>query len=465
MGLNYRGVDITAVIYNGVDITAVNSANIGETWDWVPIYHDIDFTKLSARISNEVTLTVPKLNGNYATRISGTTYNSSTGKAHSDGMFSQIQVYKQTDTRLITISQAIGTLAYIDCTDYGDNYLKLHSSIDVSGLAVGIGILIIEQYMPVIRNVFGKAYSLITDLPEGCTLDIKRLESPNASAPIYDEILNPISLESGNLIYFGDKLKISAQSTTSDIKAIEINNIEYPNDSIITVTENLNISVKIEEGYWQTIPTGEIVFAPTGPTAKYSNISKSIPSIDINLRTRISGYGNVDKVAFENIEIFPNKQVSVVIDNSHEQYVKSFTNSQMTCYVYGFVGRKSGLTVTKIEQYISSPTPTPTKSWHTVWSGSINIKNNTTTYKTSTQSISGIIDINYPTRVSGQSYHDKVAFENVEILPNSEVEVIKDGNKSQYISGFTTSSITGKVISKQIFMDYGLTITLIEQYY
>ena len=31
MGLNYRGVDITAVIYNGVDITAVNSANIGET--------------------------------------------------------------------------------------------------------------------------------------------------------------------------------------------------------------------------------------------------------------------------------------------------------------------------------------------------------------------------------------------------------------------------------------------------
>ena len=463
MGLNYRGVDITAVIYNGVDITAVNSANIGETWDWVPIYHDIDFTKLSANLSNEITLTVPKLDSNYAARISGTVYNGNTGEAYNDGMFSQIQVYKQKDTRLITRSQG-GISFYIDCTDYGDNYLKLYSN--VSGLAVfDVGILIVEQYMPVIRNVFGKAYSLITDLPEGCTLDIKRLESPNASAPIYDEILNPISLESGNLIYFGDKLKISAQSTTSDIKAIEINNIEYPNDSIITVTENLNISVKLEEGYWQTISTGEIVFAPTSPTAKYSDISKSIPSIDINLRTRISGYGNIDKVAFENIEIFPSKQVSVVIDNSHEQYVKSFTNSQMTCYVYGFVGRKSGLTVTKIEQYISSPTPTPTKSWHTVWSGSINIKNNTTTYKTSTQSISGIIDINYRTRVSGQSYHDKVAFENVEISPNSEVEVIKDGNKSQYISGFTMSSITGKVISKQIFMDYGLTITLIEQYY
>lgn len=463
MGLNYRGVDITAVIYNGVDITAVNSANIGETWDWVPIYYDTDFTKLSANLSNEITLTVPKLDSNYAVRISGTVYNGNTGEAYTDVMFSQIQVYKQKDTRLITISQ--GSISfYIDCTDYGDNYLKLYSN--VGGLAaIDAGILIVEQYMPVIRNAFGKAYSLITDLLEGCTLDIKRLESPNASAPIYDEILNPISLESGNLIYFGDKLKISAQSTTSDIKAIEINNVEYPNDSIITVTENLNISVKFEEGHWQTISTEEIVFAPTSLTAKYYDISKSIPSIDINLRTRISGYGNVDKVAFENIEIFPNKQVSVVIDNSHEQYVKSFTNSQMTCYVYGFLAKKSGLTVTKIEQYISSPTSTLTKSWHTVWSGSINIKNNTTAYKTSTQSISGIIDINYPTRVSGQSYHDKVAFENVEILPNSEVEVIKDDNKSQYISGFTTSSITGKVISKQIFMEYGLTITLIEQYY
>lgn len=462
MGLNYRGVDITAVIYNGVDITAVNSDNVGETWDWVPIYHDIDFTKLSANLSTEITLTVPKLDSNYAVRISGTMYNSNTGKAYSDGIFSQIQVYKQKDTRLITISQGSISL-YLDCTDYGDNYLKLHSN--GGGLAIGVGILIVEQYMPVTRNVFGKAYSLITDLPEGCTLDIKRLESPNASAPIYDEMLNPVSLESGNLIYFGDKLKISAQSTTSDIKAIEINNVEYPNDSIIIVTENLNISVKLEEGYWQTISTGEIVFAPTSFVAGYYHISKSIPSIDINLRTRISGYGNVDKVAFENIEIFPNKQISVVIDNSHEQYVKSFTNSQMTCYIYGSLAKKSGLTVTKIEQYISSPTPTPTKSWHTVWSGSISIKNNTTTYKTYTQSISGIIDINYPTRVSGQSYHDKVAFENVEISPNLEVEVIKDGSKPQYISGFTTSSITGKVISKQILMEYGLNITLIEQYY
>lgn len=462
MGLNYRGVDITAVIYNGVDITAVNSDNIGETWDWTPIYHDIDFTKLSANLSTEITLTVPKLHSNYAVRISGTMYNSNTGKAYNDGMFSQIQVYKQKDTRLITISQGSISL-YLDCTDYGDNYLKLHSN--GGGLAIGVGILIVEQYMPVIKNVFGKAYSLITDLPEGCTLDIKRLQSPNASAPIYDEILNPVSLESGNLIYFGDKLKISAQSTTSDIKAIEINSVEYPNNSIITVTENLNISVKLEEGYWQTISTEEIVFAPTSPSAKYSDIFKSIPSIDVNLRTRISGYGNIDKVAFENIEIFPNKQVSVVIDNSHEQYVKSFTSSEMTCYVYGFLARKSGLTITKIEQYVSSSPPISTKSWHTVWSGSISMSTSRTSYTTNTQAISGIVDINYPTRISGQSYHDKVAFVDVEISPTEEVEIIQDGGKSQYISGFATSSITGKVISKQVFMKYGLTITLIEQYY
>lgn len=134
-------------------------------------------------------------------------------------------------------------------------------------------------------GVWGKPYSVSTDIGEGITLTIERTSSPNQNATLG-------TISDGSVIYHGDVLNVSYTigSNYQVVRAILNGQTMTGLSQQVVVESNLTITITTEEKRsWNTAWTGDVELTTT--INKYCTINALPTEYRVSIRTT-NNYSN-----------------------------------------------------------------------------------------------------------------------------------------------------------------------------
>lgn len=116
-------------------------------------------------------------------------------------------------------------------------------------------------------TVWGKPYTLTTNIGANTSVTITRIESPNQHA-------STGALQNGSTIYHGDILKITASANSGyNLSTFTVNGSNFTNGNTITIAGNVSIvTTAILNTSWKTVWSGNTTLTPV-LTIKEWNVS------------------------------------------------------------------------------------------------------------------------------------------------------------------------------------------------